>query len=306
MTHPALTSAIASVPAGRWAVGVGGGADSVALLRQLHQRGDLLLHVVHLDHQTRGADSTGDADSVRDLAAQLSLPCTIALRSDVEATIEKLPANASSRYRAARIALFRKIVAENALSGVVLAHHADDQAETVLVRLLRGSGAMGLAGMEGATNLGGLAMVRPLLSIRRDMLRDYLREIGQPWREDASNESDKYLRNRLRRLLADHEETFRALVDLGEACRALREWVRSSAPALGITFSVSELADLAALLATESARRWLIERGVLPDQISPAVIARLVNMAADAGSARRAHFPGGVLVKRAGRTIAIV
>lgn len=303
MSDDVLTSAIASVPAGAWAVGVSGGADSVALFMLLRRRPDIAPHIVHLDHQTRGADSTADADFVRDLAEKSSVPCTIALRSEIEMAMAVLPANTSSRYRAVRIALFRKVAAEHALSGVVLAHHADDQAETVLQRLLRGSGPMGLAGMERAADLGGLRMVRPLLGIRRDDLRGFLQRIGQPWREDASNASDKYLRNRLRRLLAEKTALFEPLVELGEACLALRDWTRGYSPVLGGTFCQSQLADLPSLLAAESARRWLMDRGVPPDQISPAIVSRLVTMATDAGSASRAHFPGGVLVRRRGGII---
>jgi tRNA(Ile)-lysidine synthetase-like protein len=303
MSDDALTSAIALVPAGAWAVGVSGGADSVALFMLLRRRPDLSPHIIHLDHQTRGADSTADADFVRDLAGKSSVPATIALRSEIERAMAELPANTSSRYRAVRIALFRKVVSEHALAGVVLAHHADDQAETVLQRLLRGSGPMGLAGMERAADLGGLAMVRPLLGIRRDALREFLKRIGQPWREDASNASDKYLRNRLRRLLAEKTTLFDPLLELAAACHALRDCVKQSSPILGKTFSAPQLADLPSLLATESARRWLTDRGVPPEQISPAIVARIVTMAADAGSASRAHFPGGVLVRRKGGMI---
>ena len=134
--------------------------------------------------------------------------------------MEELPANISSRYRAVRIALFRKVVSDHRLSGVALAHHADDQAETVLVRCC-GSGAMGLAGMEEIADLGGLHMARPLLGVRRAALRSFLQSIGQPWREDASNESDKYLRNRLRRLLAGRAELFAALLGMGDSCHLL-------------------------------------------------------------------------------------
>src|SRR3982750_439033 len=79
-----LMEAIATVPAGVWAVGVSGGADSVALLSLLRTRADLLLHVVHLDHETRGQDSTGDATFVADLARQWNLPCTVARWRDIE------------------------------------------------------------------------------------------------------------------------------------------------------------------------------------------------------------------------------
>src|SRR3954464_4267427 len=84
-------------PGGRWAVGVSGGADSVALLRLLHARGDLSLHVVHLDHQTRGADSARDAELVGALAASLGLPFTLRARDEIEAVLARfeLPTNLS-------------------------------------------------------------------------------------------------------------------------------------------------------------------------------------------------------------------
>src|SRR5205807_386086 len=130
---------------------------------------------------------------VRHLAAAWELPCVVAQREQVEAGMKRLPANASARYRAARIAFFREVVSARNLAGLILAHHADDQAETVLQRLLRGSGPAGLAGMAERTTLAGLLVLRPLLHARREALRDWLRHIGQPWREDASNESDQYL-----------------------------------------------------------------------------------------------------------------
>src|SRR5687767_3787007 len=109
-----LVNAVDAVPAGAWAVGVSGGADSVALLTLLHervrQRGDVSLHVAHLDHQLRGPDSAADARFVEELAARLGLTCTVATRDAVEAGARELPANPSSRYRAARLALFRRVV----------------------------------------------------------------------------------------------------------------------------------------------------------------------------------------------------
>jgi tRNA(Ile)-lysidine synthase len=297
VTPPALISAVARVPSGKWAVGVSGGADSVALLRLLHERADLTLHVVHLDHQTRGADCTADADFVRQLAAQLNLPDTIALRGDIERAVENPPPNLSSRFRALRLALFNRVVAEHALSGVILAHHADDQAETVLHRLLRGSGPMGLAAMQPSIEMNGLRIVRPLLDSNRDDLRNFLGGIGQTWREDASNQSGKYFRNRLRRVLEVERGLVDELLELGQACRELRDWVRRSAPTLAPEFEARRLADLPSLLASESARRWLIDRKVARDEIAPAVIGRLTTMAADAGIAA-INLPSGILVRR--------
>lgn len=303
VTHPALTSAIATVPPGAWAVGVSGGADSVALLILLAARTDLKLHVVHLDHQTRGEESTADAAFVGELAERLRMPCTIALRSDVEATMPDLPANLSSRYRAARIALFRQVVVEENLAGVILAHHGDDQAETVMLRLLRGSGPMGLAAMEESADLGGLRILRPLLPVDRDLLRASLALTDQPWREDASNASDDYLRNRLRRLLATEPAIAGDLLALGQACQSLRAWTRRAAPKLEPVFAVKALAALPEILAAESSRAWLIERGVRPDKITPQTIAQFLAMARDAASPARAHFPGRILVRRKGGKI---
>jgi tRNA(Ile)-lysidine synthetase-like protein len=271
----------------------------------LCHRTDLSLHVIHLDHQTRGDESTADAQFVRGLAERLKLPCTVAIRSDVEATMSDLPGNTSSRYRAARIALFRKVVDEANLSGVILAHHADDQAETVLHRLLRGSGPAGLAAMEREANIGGLKILRPLLPVRRETLRTFLATLDQSWREDASNDSDDYLRNRLRRLLAKEPAIAAPLLILGDACGELRNWIRSTSTVLAPEFRTPALTDQPTMLAAESARTWLVDRGLPPDQTSPAVILRLIQMATDAATPPKVHFPGGMIVRRRGAMIAI-
>src|SRR6185437_14509352 len=109
----------------------------------------------------------------------------------------------------------------------------------------------------------------------------YLQERGQRWREDASNASDDYLRNRVRRLLAERGDLHSELLELGEACFNLRAWARSASPILNPMFATSELADMPPILARESAARWLIDRGVRPDEISPQVITRLIQMATD-------------------------
>ncbi|MDB5171580.1 MAG: hypothetical protein JWN51_353, partial [Phycisphaerales bacterium] len=192
------------------------------------------------------------------------------------------------------------------LAGVILAHHADDQAETVLHRLLRASGPMGLAGMEPQIDLGGLLVLRPLLELPREIVRGYLAEIGQDWREDASNAGNKYLRNRLRRLLAGEPDLTARVMKLGDACRDLRDWARSAAPQLAETFPAATLASLPPTLAAETARRWLAARGVPPGEITPEVTDRLVTMCADAASPVRVHFPGKLLVGRRRGAISVV
>lgn len=302
MAEPLLQSAIDSVPTGAWAVGVSGGADSVALLDLLRGRNELRLHVVHLDHETRGQQSTDDAEFVMRLADQWGIAATLGLRRDIEPMLAHRPANASALFRAMRLCLYRTVVKDLGLRGVILAHHADDQAETVMLRLLRGSLSAGLAGMSPRAMVGGLLILRPLLGVPGEMLRQHLRSRGIAWREDSSNASPRYLRNRVRAMLRGDAALSAALLDLSRACAALRQWTRRGAPTLGESFAVAELADLPRILAAESARRWLVARAAPADELGPDVIDRLIEMAADAASAPRQHFPGGLLVRRrAGR-----
>jgi tRNA(Ile)-lysidine synthase len=303
---PELVDAVAAVPAGAWAVGVSGGADSVALLNLLRLRADVSAHVVHLDHETRGPASTGDADFVADLAARWGLPCTVARWRDVAPEVPARLTNPSARFRAGRRVLFRRVVAAHSLGGVVLAHHADDQAETVLLRLLRGSGPAGLGGMAPRAVLGGLVVLRPLLALRGEALREWLRDEGQPWREDESNASGKYLRNRVRRVLASRPDLTGPLIELADAARALAEWVRAFSPREeSPVLDVAALRDLPGLLARETAKRWLAGRGAPPEDLTGEVLDRLVTMAADAASTARQHFPGGVLVRRRGGRLSV-
>jgi tRNA(Ile)-lysidine synthetase-like protein len=295
MDDQSLSATVAAVPTGSWAVGVSGGADSVALLLLLQQRQDLSLHIVHLDHQTRNGQSAEDAKFVAQLADRLTLPCTIALRSQID-----LPpiANLSARFRSARIALFKQVVEAHSLSGVILAHHADDQAETVLQRLLRGAGPTALTGMFPRTMIGNLCILRPLLQVPSADLRHFLQEQNQEWRQDISNTSLKYLRNCLRPILAANPVLRDTLLNLAAACRQLRGWIKRMALVLPEQFQMEMLASLPPPLARHAAGRWLADRGVPHDRITANVCDHLIAMAADAASAPRAHFPAGLLVRR--------
>jgi tRNA(Ile)-lysidine synthetase-like protein len=286
------------VSTGRWAVGVSGGADSVALLLLLRALPHVQLHVVHLDHQTRGQASTEDAEFVRRICEAFSIPATIARREEIELEMTGLPRNASARYRAIRLELFRRVVERENLAGVILAHHADDQAETILLRLLRGSGPAGLMGMKKRGNIGGLTILRPLLDVRQSDLRKFLQERGQTWREDASNQSEKYGRNRVRQFLQSRPELREPIVALGRACTAYLQSVRAAAPVLGDEFPAIALGELPRALGRESARRWLVNHGVPKGELTTGAIDRLREMAADAAISGRQLFAGNVQVVR--------
>jgi tRNA(Ile)-lysidine synthetase-like protein len=298
-----LLDAIADVPGGAWAVGVSGGADSVALLSLLRTRTDLALHAVHLDHQTRGQDSTDDAAFVAALAARWKLPCVIGRLDEVEPRLVVPPANISARYRAARLQLFREAVEQYRLNGVVLAHHRDDQIETIFQRLLRGSSYVGLCGMCSHAVVSGLRVARPLLGVSRAALREHLRSIGEAWREDASNQSDKYGRNRVRRALAEHPEVGEAMLELGRACTRLRDDVQAAAPVLAPQWPVQQAACLPPLVAEMSVRQWLVARGMPHEQVDPGTISRVIAMATDAATAPKVQLTGSMVVRRRGGMI---
>jgi len=304
---PHLILAAESVPRGPWALALSGGADSVALLRLLHAtRSDLAIHVVHLDHETREGASTSDAGFVARLCESLSVTSTIVRRSQIEATMTGRSANPSAHFRACRLKLFTEVVERHHLAGVLVAHHADDQAESILLRLLRGNSFNGLVGMSESSVVNGVRMCRPLLDVRRESLRAFLVSIGQTWREDSSNASDDYARNRVRKLLADRPEWVAPLLELSARCRTLRQWTADHAPTLDDEFDVRTLAHAPRLLAEESARQWLVVRGVPDDELERPVVARLLIMASDAASPAVTEFPGGVRVRRRGGKISRV
>ncbi len=207
----------------RVVVAVSGGADSVALLRLLdtqvrHHGGQLA--VAHIHHHLR-IEADDDQCFVQELAGHLGYPIHTA-DGDVRQHASLHRDGLEAAARTVRLQALRTIAEQIGARYVVLAHTADDQAETILHRMLRGTGLAGLAGMRRARPLGpSCALIRPLLSFRRQQLRDYLQAIGQPFREDASNADTKFTRNRLRhdllpKLAADYNpQVVEALTRLG-------------------------------------------------------------------------------------------
>jgi tRNA(Ile)-lysidine synthetase-like protein len=302
MTASPLQNAIANLPPGKYAVGVSGGADSVALLLLLHERPDVALHVAHLNHQTRGEETDTDAAFVASLAERLNIPSTIARRDAIEPSISDLPGNPSAKYRRVRIELFRRVIDAHNLDGVILAHHADDQVETVLQRLARGSGVRGLSGMRQVQEIDGIKMFRPLIQMSRNDLREYLKCQHQKWCEDSSNRSDLYSRNRARKLLSQSRNLTPLLLELAGAAEGYLAWVRANDLPLKREFEIQDLAREPLPLARETACAWLIRAGVPAAELNSQVIDRLIEMARDAATAPRQQFHGEITIRRrAGR-----
>ncbi len=184
----------------RWLVGLSGGADSVALTHLLVEAGFAELVLCHLDHGLRGADSDADANFVRWLAAELGLTCEVG-RADVRRRMVERGESLETAARHERHLFFAELAVKYDCPRVLLAHHAEDQAETVLWNLLRGS--HGLKGMLEERRIAMesgvvLELTRPLLDRRRAELVGWLEDRKFSWREDASNAEPVAVRNRLR------------------------------------------------------------------------------------------------------------
>jgi tRNA(Ile)-lysidine synthase len=215
MTHKIQNQLALSWPPEAWRdltvlLAVSGGADSVALARALaaiRADGPGRLCVAHFNHCLRGAESAADETFVVELCRRLGLHCEVghaaaALADVAGATLEEAA-------RDARYEFLRQAAERLGARYVVTAHTADDQAETVLHRVIRGSGIAGLCGIGRTRPLGpAVTVIRPLLGVRRSELLAYLQELDQPYRDDSSNADRQFTRNRIR-----HELLPRLAVD---------------------------------------------------------------------------------------------
>ena len=185
-----------SVPSGHWLAAVSGGADSVAMLYLLRETADIHSSVecVHVNHGMRGVSSDGDELFVREMCESLRVPFH-SYRVDLKGRTDENSA------RTARQSCFRACLKETGADGVILAHQEDDLAETFLMRLIRGAGSEGLACMPFSDKRNGYPVLRPMLRMKREEIRQALYTDGIPWREDESNGREMYLRNRIRKTL---------------------------------------------------------------------------------------------------------
>lgn len=235
--------------------GVSGGADSVALLRSFHQLG-IGCTVAHLNHQLRGEASDADEQFVRELAQELGLPLVVK-HANVRSRAKEYGLSIEMAARQARHDFF----SEFKDSVIALAHHADDQVETFILKLARGAGSDGLGGMSYLQVLGDLRIIRPMLDITRTELLRWLEENRFEWREDASNADEQFLRNRIRHtvlpMLADElnpniRETILRTMDI---LRAENDWMTAQLEGL----SPADKLPLAA--KRRILRQWLFDQG---------------------------------------------
>ena len=244
-------------PGQRTGVAVSGGADSVCLLHVLLELGWPCLTVLHLDHGLRGEESRADAAFVGEMARNLGV--AMVSRETSLAPDGNLEQNA----RRARLDFFRETIASGVVDRVAVGHTRSDQAETVLFRLLRGSGTAGLAGVRPVTSDG---IVRPLIEVERGEVEAYLRARGIAWRVDSTNASPRFARNRIRHELIPqlardwNPEVVSALARAGELATADEQYWAGEIERLLPAEPVLNASELAAL--PEAVARRLIRRAI--------------------------------------------
>jgi tRNA(Ile)-lysidine synthase len=248
---------------------VSGGADSVALLRlllELRKEIGIVLSVVHFNHKLRGSESDQDERFVAELAQRHKLELH-SQSGDVAAHAAEKHLSLETAARDMRYRYFRGLLSEGGLNRIATGHTLDDQAETVLLKIVRGAGGRGLAGIyprlpvrRSQFSNGSASIIRPLLGIRRKSLEAYLLALGQSWREDKSNRDLRHMRNRVRHGILPRLERYlnpavrEAFAETAEIARSEEEyWEKEVARVLplvwhakdaGAALSLSVLAGL--------------------------------------------------------------
>ena len=282
-------------------IGLSGGADSVALtsvLVELRERLRLRITAAHLNHRIRAAESDRDEAFVRAMCARLGIELIVE-RADGLATV----ANLEERARDARREFLLRVADQVQADFVALGHHRDDQAETVLMRLMRGAGAAGMAAMA---ERGPGRLIRPMLSLSRAEIREYLDARAIPFVEDSSNASRDILRNRIRADLLPMLEREYApgfsgrLVELADEMRSLDELVSAIAAreldAMRIGGGALDVSGFGAVNRAVQAvviRLFLAERMGSLRKISRAHVESVLHLMLDGGPSDSIDLPGG-------------
>lgn len=187
-------------------IGISGGPDSMLLLYWLwkHQRvWSLDIRAAHLNHQFRGAEADEDQRVVEDLCYKLRIPC-YAQKRNVSLYQEQRQLSKQSAARECRYQFFEELVSAHHIDKVAVAHHADDQVETVLMRMIRGAGVQGMGGMPVKRSLSTSELIRPLMTVCKQQIEAYCQEHELKPRTDTSNTSDAYTRNVIRQRIIPH------------------------------------------------------------------------------------------------------
>jgi tRNA(Ile)-lysidine synthase len=305
-----LAAATANLPPRRkYLIGVSGGKDSMALLHGLVRCGFRQLVVCHLDHRLRGGVAAADAVFVARAARHLGLR-EITGGADVLTLAREQKISVETAARHARHDFFATCAREERCPRLLLAHHQDDQLETIMHHFFRGSGRRGLGAMRaiGTLTVGRrrLQVLRPLLGIPRLVLARWMEANHIPWREDATNLSPAHTRNRLRHellpLLEDilgrnfREPVLRLSETLGTEDEYLEEIARQVVPTQRSFLPVAELRALPCALQRRVVLAWLREKKI-PDAGFQEV-GQVLRLLAEQEPPARVNLPGGRHARR--------
>ena len=288
-------------------VACSGGADSTALLHLLRQAAPALglgLRVLHVHHGIRGVEADGDAGFVETLAARLGLPFECA-RVDVPARAKATGESIEQAARRLRLRAFRVVLHRTGGDAVAVAHHLDDQAETLWMKVLQGVAPAGLAGMRPLATVEGVPLLRPLLDVRAAELRAFLAAHRLDWREDRMNADPAHLRSHMRQALTPlltrmNPRASEHAAALAVAASREEEWlgeVTASARlratgSRGLNLAV--LRDLPAALLRRVLRNWCDEVGASLRLMGAAGLDRLADLVA---SGTGSYHAGSVLLR---------
>jgi tRNA(Ile)-lysidine synthase len=306
----------------RVVVAVSGGPDSMALLHLLRELNGTLdwslrLDVAHLNHRIRGEDADEDAAFVQAAADGLQLPCTVETR-DIPAMASERGLAVEETGRQERYAFFGRVALQTGSNVVALAHHADDNAETILHRIIRGTGLRGLSGIPHSRALSassGVRIIRPLLRWRRAQIMEYVNNSGIAYRDDATNASDEIMRNRIRnRVLPMLEQDINpqareALIRLGEQAEWLEEFLRETVQRTFETLIISRndrelvlnadaLARKSRIVQAELVRLGYRSLGLGEQDLSFAHLVSVLDLIADPASGKQAVLPNGLTLQK--------
>lgn len=293
----------------RVGIACSGGADSTLLLElaaRVFQGRSKSLHVLHANHHLRGEDSTGDAIFVAARAKALGLECHV-----LEASVDGTASAIEARARVARYTAFRDAAEALRLDSVLLAHHADDQIETIIQRLLRRSDARGLAGMPRARPLSDSCRIfRPFLDLPRSTLRTAAESLGVKWREDATNLDTRFQRNHIRHhVLPQMEEAVpgvkKRLLRLARIARQLDQAAKRASRKLSsdhlfaldegtIAIRAPSLFELPRPIAYALVEGALVSMGLLDPPLERRTFDRILRLVEPPG------LPGAVALPRSG------
>ncbi len=301
---------------------VSGGADSMALLHLLAAFSKTLeqplrMIVAHLNHGLRGHESDADAEFVQKSARQLGLDCVVDHR-DIAALSASRGSGIEETSRHERYAFFERVCLLRGASTVAVAHHADDQAETVLHRVVRGTGLRGLAGMPMMRPLtvgSTIRLIRPLLPFTRSTLREYLASQQIAFREDRTNADHEPLRNRIRHAVLPlleqqlNPQVRGALLRLAEQARWFEEYFRDNVVRTFDTLLVSRtdqslvlnaaaLTRKSKLLQTGLIRHAYASFGLGEVDLSFFHLVSVADLLDDHTSGKMIQLPGGVVVEK--------